>query len=119
MSGNEDLNALSSAELRRQIGRQEITPVELMEAAIARIEALNPQVNAVGATAFARARCEAKAAETAVLDGEPLGPLHGLPAGIKDLHDAEGLLTTHGAPFYRDHVAVADWPGGSPGGSAV
>src|SRR5215468_12641255 len=108
MSGNEDLSALSSVELRRQIGRKEISPVKLMEAAIARIEALNPQVNAVCATAFARARREAKAAEKAVLDGEPLGLLHGLPAGIKDLHDAEGLLTTYGSPLYRDHVAVAD-----------
>src|SRR6516162_1173485 len=101
MSGNEDLGALSSVELRRRIGRKEISPVEL-------IEALNPQVNAICATAFARARSEAKAAEKAVLDGEPLGPLHGLPAGIKDLHDAEGLLTTHGSPLYRDHVAAAD-----------
>src|SRR5262249_1439877 len=64
--------------------------------------------NAVCATAFARARREAKVAEKAVLDGEPLGPLHGLPTGIKDLHDAQGLLTTHGSPLYRDHVAVAD-----------
>src|SRR5215831_8894200 len=88
MSGNGDLGALSSVELRRRIGRKEISPVELMEAAIA--------------------RREATAAEKAVLDGEPLGPLHGLPTGIKDLHDAEGLLTTHGSPLYRDHVAVAD-----------
>ncbi|MBO0741076.1 MAG: amidase, partial [Hyphomicrobiaceae bacterium] len=108
MSGNQDLSVLSSVELRRQIGRKEISPVELMETTIARIEALNPQVNAVCATAFARARREAKAAEKAVLDGDPLGPLHGLPVGIKDLHDAEGLLTTHGSPLYRDHVAVAD-----------
>src|SRR5262249_38989317 len=108
MPGKEDLGALSSVELRRRIGRKETSPVELMEAVIARIEALNPQVNAVCATAFARARREAKAAEKAVLEGEPLGPLHGLPAGIKDLHDAEGLLTTHGSPLYRDHVAVAD-----------
>ena len=108
MSGNGDLSALSSVELRRRIGRKEISPVELMEVAIALIEALNPQVNAICATAFARARSEAKAAEKAVLDGEPLGPLHGLPAGIKDLHDAEGLLTTHGSPLYRDHVAAAD-----------
>src|SRR6516162_1854933 len=108
MSGNEDLGALSSVELRRRIGRKEISPVELMEVAIGLIEALNPQVNAICATAFARARNEAKAAEKAVLDGEPLGALHGLPAGIKDLHDAEGLLTTHGSPLYRDHVAAAD-----------
>src|SRR5262249_41808767 len=85
-----------------------ISPVELMEAAIGRINAANPAVNAICATAFSRARCEAKAAEAAALDGEPLGPLHGLPTGIKDLHDAQGLLTTHGSPLYRDHVAAHD-----------
>jgi len=108
MSSNDALIALSSVELRRRIGRKEISPVELMEAVIARIVALNPVVNAICATAFSRARIEAKAAERAVRDGEPLGPLHGLPAGIKDLHDAEGLLTTHGSPLYRDHVAAKD-----------
>src|SRR5499427_5538888 len=108
MSGNDDLLALSSVELRRRIGRKDISPVELMEAAIARIAALNPAVNAICATAFSRACCEAKAAEKAALEGEPLGPLHGLPTGIKDLHDAEGLLTTQGSPLYRDHIAASD-----------
>jgi Asp-tRNA(Asn)/Glu-tRNA(Gln) amidotransferase A subunit family amidase len=108
MSRNDELLALSSVELRRRIASKEISPVELMEAAIARIEALNPSVNAICATTYARARREAKAAEKAALDGEPLGPLHGLPTGIKDLHDAEGLLTTQGSPLYRDHVAARD-----------
>ena len=108
MSSNEDLLALSSVELRRRIGRKDISPVELMEAAIARIAALNPAVNAICATAFSRACREAKAAEKAALEGEPLGPLHGLPTGIKDLHDAEGLLTTQGSPLYRDHIAASD-----------
>src|SRR5581483_6606619 len=99
MAANEQLLQLSSVELRRRIGRKEISPVELVEAAIARIEALNPSVNAVCDTVYVRARAEAKAAEKAVRDGERLGPLHGLPTGIKDLHDAEGLLTTHGSPL--------------------
>ena len=99
MSKNDDLVALSSVELRRRIGSKEISPVELTEASIARMEALNPSVNAICATAYGRARREAKAAEKAALAGEPLGPLHGLPTGIKDLHDIEGLLTTHGSPW--------------------
>ena len=108
MSKNDDLLALSSVELRRRIGSKEISPVELMEAAIARIEALNPSVNAICATVYGRARREAKAAEKAALAGDPLGPLHGLPTGIKDLHDAEGLLTTQGSPLYRDHMPARD-----------
>jgi Asp-tRNA(Asn)/Glu-tRNA(Gln) amidotransferase A subunit family amidase len=108
MPKNDDLLAMSGAEMRRRIGSKEISPVELMEAAIARIERLNPAVNAICATTFARAHREAKAAEKAVLDGQELGSLHGLPAGVKDLHDAEGLLTTHGSPLYRDNVAAHD-----------
>src|SRR5882672_13004 len=108
MSRNDELLALSSVELRRRIGSKEVSPVELTEAAIARIGALNPSVNAICATVYARARREAKAAEKAALAGEVLGPLHGLPTGIKDLHDAEGLLTTQGSPLYRDHVAARD-----------
>jgi len=99
MPVRDSLLELSSVELRRRIGSKEISPVELMEASIARMEALNPSVNAICATAYTRARREAKAAEKAALTGEPLGPLHGLSTGIKDLHDTEGLLTTHGSPW--------------------
>ncbi|MCL4744367.1 MAG: amidase [Burkholderiaceae bacterium] len=102
------LNALSASVLRQLIGAGEISPVELLEACIARIEALNPAVNAIAAKAYRRARDEAKAAESAVLRGAPLGRLHGLPIGIKDLQDTEGVLTTHGSPLYRDHVPTRD-----------
>jgi amidase len=108
MSKPEELLELSSVELRQRIGTKEISPVELMEASIARMEALNPAVNAICATVYDRARREAKAAEKAALAGDQLGLLHGLPTGIKDLHDAEGLLTTQGSPLYRDHVAAHD-----------
>ena len=84
MPVRDGLLELSSVELRRRIGSKEISPVELMEASIARMEALNPSVNAICATAYTRARREAKAAEKAALAGERLGPLHGLPTGIKD-----------------------------------
>ena len=102
------LGALSATELRRLIGTKEISPVELLEACIARIEALNPAVNAIAAKAYARARTEAVAAEAAVMNGALLGRLHGLPIGIKDLQDTEGVLTTHGSPLYRNHVPTLD-----------
>lgn len=98
----------SAVELRRLIGRKAISPVELLEACIQRIEAVNPRVNAITATCFERARGEARAAERAVLAGEPLGLLHGLPLGVKDLEPTEGLLTTWGSPLYRDHVPTED-----------
>src|SRR5207253_9896522 len=81
---------------------------ELLEACIARIEAVNPFINAVTATCYERARSEARVAERAVLNGERLGLLHGLPLGVKDLEATAGLLTTYGSPLYRDHVPAAD-----------
>ena len=102
------LVTLPATELRRLIGIKAISPVELLDACIARIEALDPAVNAIAARAFERARTEARAAEAAVLAGAVLGRLHGLPIGIKDLQDTEGLLTTHGSPLYKDHVPAAD-----------
>jgi Asp-tRNA(Asn)/Glu-tRNA(Gln) amidotransferase A subunit family amidase len=102
------LVALPATELRRLIGIKAISPVELLDACIDRIEALDPAVNAIAARAFERARTEAKAAEAAVLRGDALGRLHGLPIGIKDLQDTQGLLTTHGSPLYKDHVPAAD-----------
>ncbi|MEF7617407.1 amidase family protein [Aquincola sp. MAHUQ-54] len=97
-----------AVELRRLIGARQVSPVELLEACIARIEQVNPFVNAVTATCFERARTEAKAAEQAVMRGEPLGLLHGLPLGVKDLEPTAGLLSTMGTPSLRNHVPSAD-----------
>jgi Asp-tRNA(Asn)/Glu-tRNA(Gln) amidotransferase A subunit family amidase len=99
---------LPAPELRKMIGSKAISPIELTEACIARIEALDPYVNAMAATDFGAARRAAQAAEDAVMRGVPLGLLHGLPAGIKDLEATAGLLTTHGSPLYRDVVPADD-----------
>lgn len=105
---SDELVAKSAVELRRLIGTKEISPVELLDACIARIEALNPAVNAIAATCYPEARDAARAAERAVLAGEPLGLLHGLPLGVKDLEDTAGLLTTYGSPLFRGHVPTQD-----------
>ena len=108
LSSSDTLLTLSAVEMRRRIGNKTLSPVELLEACIARIEAINPAVNAITATCFERARDEARRAEQAVMRGERLGPLHGLPTGIKDLDDTADLLTTYGSPLYRNHVPAAD-----------
>jgi Asp-tRNA(Asn)/Glu-tRNA(Gln) amidotransferase A subunit family amidase len=108
MSDRATLLATPAVELRRLIGAKEISPVELLEACIERIAAINPAVNAITATCYDRARDEARAAERDVLAGRELGPLHGLPIGIKDLEETEGLLTTYGSPLYRDYVPDRD-----------
>lgn len=100
--------ALSAVELRRLIGQKELSPVEVLESCLARIEALNPAINAMTATCFGRARTEAKKAEQAVMSGEELGPLHGLPFGVKDLQATAGVLTTYGSPIHRNNVPAND-----------
>ncbi|MDP3315197.1 MAG: amidase [Devosia sp.] len=99
---------LSATELRQRIGTKEISPVELLEACIERIIALNPATNAVTGADVAEARREAHNAEQAVRNGEELGLLHGLPTGIKDLHETGGLLTTYGSPLHAGDVPDFD-----------
>lgn len=108
MNSQDRLTSASAVELRRLIGTREISPVELLDACIARIETYNPVINAITATCYERARKEALAAEQAVLRGKPLGLLHGLPLGVKDLEATEGLLTTYGSPLFRGHVPTQD-----------
>ncbi|MCX7375794.1 MAG: amidase [Alphaproteobacteria bacterium] len=103
-----DLLSLPATELRQRIGTKEISPVELLEACIERIIALNPATNAITGTDVAEARRVAKTAEQAVRRGEPLGLLHGLPTGIKDLHETGGLLTTYGSPLHANDVPEFD-----------
>src|SRR5258708_10985199 len=105
---NSSLVSLSAHAARRLIGSRQVSPVELLEACIAQIEALNPAVNALAATCFERARAEARRAEEAVLRGEPLGPPHGLPLGVKDLEETAGLLTTYGSPLFRSNAPQRD-----------
>jgi amidase len=100
-----DLTALQA---RLLIGTKRLAPTELLESCIARIEAVDHAVNAMVARDFDRARVTAKAADAAVARGDELPPLHGLPIGIKDLQETEGLRTTHGSIIFRDHIPAAD-----------
>src|SRR3546814_2472212 len=96
MSTPTDMCDLTAVELRRMIGTKEVSPVELLESCIARIEAVNPAVNALVAMDLDAARRAARDAEKAVMRGDELGVLHGLPTGVKDLNDTAGVRTTDG-----------------------
>ncbi|MBV9758283.1 MAG: amidase [Alphaproteobacteria bacterium] len=100
-----DLDAVAA---RRLIGEKRLSPVELLESCIARTEAVDHAVNAMVARDFSPAREAARRAEQAVMRGENLPLLHGLPIGIKDLEDTAGLRTTYGSPQFRDHVPDED-----------
>jgi amidase len=82
--------------------------LELVDACIARIEALNPALNAVVAMDYERAREQARAADAACANGVALGALHGLPMTIKDSLETAGLVTTSGAPELRHYVPDED-----------
>ena len=99
---------LTAVEARRLIGTRRLSPVELTESCIARIEAVDHAVNAIPARGFDGARRAARTAEHAVMRGERLGPLHGLPVVIKDLEDAAGFVTSHGSPIHAGKVITAD-----------
>jgi amidase len=87
---------------------REISPVELVDAHLQQIEKLNPKLNAFVVVTGDRAREEARAAEAAVLRGDTLGDLHGVPVTVKDSFDIAGLRTLCGSKFRLGHRAAAD-----------
>jgi len=87
MSLSDELAFMSAAELARRVCQRQLSPVEVVDATIARIEARNPGINAFVYLGFDDARKAAKEAERQLMSGAPLGPLHGVPAAIKDLFD--------------------------------
>ena len=103
-----ELCDFSAVDARHMIGTKEISPIDLIDSSIARIEAINGAVNAVVATDFKRARAEAKKAEDNIMSGADIGPLHGLPIGAKDLEVTAGLKTTFGSLLYEDNVPEED-----------
>ena len=103
-----ELCDLSAVDLRRLIGAREISPVELLASCRGRVERVNGTLNAFVATDWARAEAAARTAERQALAGDDLGPLHGLPVGVKDLVLTAGLRTTFGSPQFADLVPAED-----------
>src|SRR5690349_15538845 len=104
-----DLLRLSLAEAADLIGRRALSPVELTEAVMARIDALNPLLNAFTTLAPRdEILAGARAAEREIAAGHHRGVLHGIPVSVKDLIDTAGLRTTYGSGMFRDHVPARD-----------
>jgi amidase len=104
----DELSYRSASECLALLQSREVSSVELVDSCIARIEALNPEINAVVAKDYERAQESARAADAARADGRDLGALHGLPMTIKDSLETAGLVTTSGAPELRHHVPQED-----------
>jgi len=98
----------SATELGAMIQSLDLSPVELVDAVIARIERLNPTLNAFLTFTPTIARENAKAAETRALRFERRGPLDGIPYSIKDLEQTAGVRTTFGSKFFEENIPAAD-----------
>jgi aspartyl-tRNA(Asn)/glutamyl-tRNA(Gln) amidotransferase subunit A len=103
-----ELCYLSAGQLGRMIQGKEVSPVEVMEAHISRIEALEPQLNSFITFLPDQARKEARRAEQEILAGRGRGPLHGIPLGLKDLYYVKGLPNTGGTKLFERFVPDFD-----------
>jgi Asp-tRNA(Asn)/Glu-tRNA(Gln) amidotransferase A subunit family amidase len=99
---------LTATEQAARIRSRELSPVEVLDAARQQYEALDPIVNAVVTPAYEQSLAAARAAEAAVMRGDDLGPLHGLPITIKDITETAGLRTTFGSKLYEHNVPEID-----------
>ncbi len=105
-----ELTFLSAVSMAEQIREKKLSPVELLEAHLARIEKLNSKLKAFVQVDAEGARCQARAAEKAVTRGEKLGPLHGVPISIKSSIEVTGMKCEAGSKLRAGFVAATDAP---------
>lgn len=99
---------MPAAEMARLVRNKKLSPVEVVEAILDRIERVNPKINAYCTLLADDARKIARQAEDAVMQGEELGPLHGVPFSIKDLVFTKGIRTTGGSKIYENFIPNQD-----------
>lgn len=101
-------NLETIVELAPRLRRREVSPVELTQSCLDRIEKLNPTLNAFITVTAESALAEARAAESEISRGDWRGPLHGIPVALKDLIDTAGVRTTAASELYKDRVPAED-----------
>src|SRR5688500_15638544 len=104
----DDIAFLSAVETARAIRAKRISPVEAVQAYLARIDRLNPKLNAYITVTADAALATARRAERTLQDGSPVGPLFGVPIAVKDQFWTRGILTTNGSRAYRDFIPADD-----------
>jgi len=107
-NGTSELTALTLAEGSQLVRTKKVSPVELTEACLSRIERLNPTLNAFITVTADTALDEARAAEAHIQQELWLGPLHGIPIALKDLVDTGGVRTTAGSNLFRNRLPLVD-----------
>jgi aspartyl-tRNA(Asn)/glutamyl-tRNA(Gln) amidotransferase subunit A len=105
-----DLAYTPAADLIDRIRSKALSPVEVTRAVLERIEQANPKINAFVTVTGDTALAAARAAEAAVMKGERLGPLHGIPVSIKDLALVKGVPAKFGSPVFAQRIGEIDAP---------
>ncbi|MET1027628.1 MAG: amidase, partial [Dongiaceae bacterium] len=103
----ENIIHMDATRIAELIAKREISPVEVVQAHLDRIAEVNPKLNAI-VTLAGGAMTAAKKAEAAVMSGEKLGPLHGVPFTVKDSIDTAGVLTQRSSPIFKGRVPETD-----------
>ncbi|MBW2002634.1 MAG: amidase, partial [Deltaproteobacteria bacterium] len=98
----------SARELVNLIRLKKLSPVELMEQTLQKIEAINPVLNAFVSVRAEQAMDEAKTSAERLASNEVIGPLIGIPIGVKDLEDVKGMVTSFGSVPYKNNIAQRD-----------
>jgi aspartyl-tRNA(Asn)/glutamyl-tRNA(Gln) amidotransferase subunit A len=104
----DDLARLSLTEASELVRRRRVSPVELTKACLARIEQLNPALNAFITVTSDSSLAQARQAENEIRQGKWRGPLHGIPIALKDLFDTAGIKTTAGSALFKDRLPTED-----------
>ena len=104
----DDLHFLTIAEAAQLIRSRKLSPVEYTDALLARVSALEPQLNAFITVTAELAREQAHRAEAEIMSGRYRGPLHGVPCALKDIYNTRGILTTGGSRVCIDNVPSDD-----------
>lgn len=99
---------LTIAEAAKLIKRKELSPVELVDSRLARIETLDGQLHSFIRVLPDEARRGARACEAEIMAGRYRGPLHGIPIGLKDIYETAGIPTTGHSKVMQDHVPAVD-----------
>ena len=99
---------LTIAEAAKLIQQRELSPVELVDSRLARIEKLDGKLHSFIRVLADSARAEARAAESEIAAGKYRGPLHGIPLGLKDIYETGGVPTTGHSKVMQDHVPKSD-----------